>query len=345
MEQIKIPLNNGYNLVALKDADPDRPNEIHVCVTDADNMFNQDIVVVRSSVSQSDGQFEVLVYADNDAEDHTDAFTVGLHRDPEASDEDDENDEDDGDDEYNEDFSDEEYEDESEAEDSEDTDNEEFMLQFGDQGEDVKAIQRQLKALGYFTGNIGGNYLSLTEAAVKEFQLQAGLQVDGICDEATRDAMMKSTAPHKPAEQDAGKSEDGKHPVSMDWWKSDIQKIFAKGVTATITDVDTGLKWQEQRRGGTNHADVQPLTASDTAKLKKAYGGKWSWKRRAIIVTIGGKHYAASMNGMPHGGSSIKNNNFDGHHCIHFSNSRTHCSNKVCPNHQAAIKKACAATI
>ena len=64
MEQIKIPLNNGYNLVALKDADPDRPNEIHVCVTDADDVFNQDIVVVQGNFAEADGQFEVLVYAD-----------------------------------------------------------------------------------------------------------------------------------------------------------------------------------------------------------------------------------------------------------------------------------------
>ena len=131
--------------------------------------------------------------------------------------------------------------------------------------------------------------------------------------------------------------------VEMDWWTSDIQNIFARGVTATITDVDTGLSWKEQRRGGTNHADCQPLTAADTAALKQAYGGKWSWDRRAIIVTINGKNYAASMNGMPHGGGSITDNNFPGHHCIHFTNSRTHGSNRVCPLHQAAIKKAAAA--
>ena len=39
----------------------------------------------------------------------------------------------------------------------------------------------------------------------------------------------------------------------------------------------------------------------------------------------------------------IKNNNFNGHHCIHFTNSRTHGGNKVCSKHQAAIKKAAAA--
>lgn len=79
--------------------------------------------------------------------------------------------------------------------------------------------------------------------------------------------------------------------------------------------------------------------------MKKAYGGKWSWDRRAVFVTINGVNYAASINGMPHGDGSIKDNDFDGHHCIHFTNSRTHASNKVCPLHQAAIKKAALATM
>ena len=132
--------------------------------------------------------------------------------------------------------------------------------------------------------------------------------------------------------------------VEMDWWTSDIQQIFARGVVAQITDVETGISWREQRRGGTNHADCQPLTAADTAAMKKACGS-WSWNRRAIFVTINGVNYAASMNCMPHGSGAITDNNFNGHHCIHFTNSRTHGSNKVCPQHQAAIKKAAAATL
>ena len=126
----------------------------------------------------------------------------------------------------------------------------------------------------------------------------------------------------------------------MDWWTSDIQMIFDRGVVAQITDVETGLTWREKRFGGTNHADCQPLTAADTAAMKKAYGGKWSWDRRAVFVTIDGINYAASINGMPHGSGSIKDNDFDGHHCIHFTNSRTHGSNSVCPKHQAAIRRA-----
>lgn len=131
---------------------------------------------------------------------------------------------------------------------------------------------------------------------------------------------------------------------AMDWWTSDIQTIFARGVTATITDVATGIAWKEIRKGGSNHADVQPVTAADTAAMKAAVG-KWSWDRRAIFVTIDGVNYAASMNCMPHGSGSIKNNNFNGHHCIHFTNSRGHSSNKVCSLHQAAIQKALAAKL
>jgi len=133
--------------------------------------------------------------------------------------------------------------------------------------------------------------------------------------------------------------------LEMDWWTSDIQKIFARGVIAQITDVETGLTWRERRNGGNNHADCQPLTAADTAAMKQAYGGKWSWDRRAVFVTINGVNYAASINGMPHGDGSIKDNDFPGHHCIHFTNSRTHASNKVCPLHQAAIRKAALASL
>lgn len=132
--------------------------------------------------------------------------------------------------------------------------------------------------------------------------------------------------------------------VEMDWWTSDIQTIFSVGTVATITDVETGIAWQEKRLGGTNHADCQPLTAADTAAMKAACGS-WSWQRRAIFVTINGVNYAASMNCMPHGSDSISGNNFNGHHCIHFTNSRTHGTNSVCPLHQAAIKKAAKAKL
>lgn len=131
----------------------------------------------------------------------------------------------------------------------------------------------------------------------------------------------------------------------IDWWNGGISSKFAVGDVVTITDVETGIAWREKRTGGTNHADSQPLTAEDTAALKKACG-TFSWTRRAVFVTIDGVNYAASINTMPHGsGDSIPNNNYNGHHCIHFTNSRTHGTNKVCNLHQSAIKKALKAVL
>lgn len=218
---------------------------------------------------------------------------------------------------------------------------EQATISYGEHGDHIKGIQKRLKELGYFDGTIGGNYLSNTMAAVEAFKLANGLEANGAqLSKADQELLFSDNAVKTNPIEVSQNATGQEYALEMDWWKSDIQKIFAKGTDALITDVETGLQWYEKRRGGTNHADVQPLTKDDTAKLKKAYGGKWSWNRRAIWVTINRKTYAASMNGMPHGGSSIKDNNFDGHHCIHFTNSRTHCSNKVCPNHQKMIKKA-----
>lgn len=136
----------------------------------------------------------------------------------------------------------------------------------------------------------------------------------------------------------------GKNGEYLDWFK-EVQYIFKKGGEATVTDIDTSKSFNVRRLYGGNHADTEPLTAEDTKIMKSIYGGKWSWDRRAIILTIKDgenteRNIAASMNGMPHGNKSIRNNGMNGHFCIHFRNSKTHSGNKVDAGHQNAVKKA-----
>jgi hypothetical protein len=107
----------------------------------------------------------------------------------------------------------------------------------------------------------------------------------------------------------------------------------------TVMDTETGLSFKVQRRAGSNHADVQPLTSKDTAIMKKIYNGKWSWNRRAIIVQYQDKWIAASMHGMPHGAGALENN-FPGHFCIHFYGSTTHRTNEMDLSHKLMILKA-----
>ncbi|MEQ8200224.1 MAG: hypothetical protein ABRQ24_02255 [Syntrophomonadaceae bacterium] len=123
-------------------------------------------------------------------------------------------------------------------------------------------------------------------------------------------------------------------------WK-EVNKLFPRGSNAMVVDIDSGIAFWVQRRAGSSHADAQPLTAADSAAMKQAYNGRWSWKRRAVLVILpDGRKIAASMAGMPHGQGAIPDNNFDGHFCIHFRDSRTHGSGKVDLAHQMMVWKA-----
>lgn len=55
----------------------------------------------------------------------------------------------------------------------------------GDQGQEIELIQKRLLALGYQVGAADGDFGPATEAAVKAFQKDKGLAVDGIVGAAT----------------------------------------------------------------------------------------------------------------------------------------------------------------
>ncbi|MEW6662699.1 MAG: LysM peptidoglycan-binding domain-containing protein [Bacillota bacterium] len=124
----------------------------------------------------------------------------------------------------------------------------------------------------------------------------------------------------------------------LDWeW---ARWIYNPGSTATVTDLQTGLRWRIHHLGGSNHADSEPLTAADTRIMKQAFGGQWSWSARAVLLEVNNRVLAASINGMPHSIQTISNNDFPGHFCLYFFNSRTHTTNTIPPDYQAMVLKA-----
>ncbi|KRE90469.1 hypothetical protein ASG89_09280 [Paenibacillus sp. Soil766] len=130
-----------------------------------------------------------------------------------------------------------------------------------------------------------------------------------------------------------------KHYGEMLPWE-EANLVLPKYSSFTVVDLMSGLTFEGQRRAGSHHADVQPLTKTDSATLKSIYGGKWSWDRRAVLVKLDGRTLAASMHGMPHGGDGIPGNDFNGHFCIHFLGSVTHGSRSVDPAHQVMVHRA-----
>ncbi|MBW7474000.1 hypothetical protein K0T92_04540 [Paenibacillus oenotherae] len=124
----------------------------------------------------------------------------------------------------------------------------------------------------------------------------------------------------------------------IDW--EEAQRIITRKAVFSIKDLESGLTFRVQRRAGSAHADVQPLTKEDTKIMKQIFKGKWSWDRKAVLAGSNNNWIAASMNGMPHGGDGIPDNDFSGHFCVHFLNSTTHRSDEPDPDHQLMVLKA-----
>jgi len=122
-----------------------------------------------------------------------------------------------------------------------------------------------------------------------------------------------------------------------DW--DEVHNILPKYAKFTVIDTETGKSFNVQRRAGSGHADVQPLTTKDTKIMKKIYGGHWSWKRRSILIVAHDRLIPASMHGMPHGAGALENG-FPGHFCIHFSGSITHRTGNADISHHVMILKA-----
>ena len=137
----------------------------------------------------------------------------------------------------------------------------------------------------------------------------------------------------------------------IDWYTGGIQTLWPKGSNVKVYDVKTGIVWWAHRWSGGYHADVEPLTAADSARLCKIYGvsstdeiaSKNLWQRRPCLITIGTRTFACSLYGVPHNypdGDTISNNDMKGQVCIHFTNSRTHTGNAVDSYHTEAIQYA-----
>lgn len=135
----------------------------------------------------------------------------------------------------------------------------------------------------------------------------------------------------------------GEHAVAgsvelIQW--SEARNIIPKNTPITIIDVRTQISYQIISFSHGSHADVFPVSADDTDILHQLFG-RWSWTTRPILVVIGDRTFAASINGMPHGGGGNRGNNMNGHLCIHFQGSRTHNGSSNHENdHQRSVMEA-----
>jgi N-acetylmuramoyl-L-alanine amidase len=72
------------------------------------------------------------------------------------------------------------------------------LLVYSMQGYDVQQLQKNLAYLNYYHGNIDGIFGSQTLAAVKQYQLQYGLMVDGMVGKQTAGSLINEVSKPQP---------------------------------------------------------------------------------------------------------------------------------------------------
>ena len=205
-------------------------------------------------------------------------------------------------------------------------------LRKGSKGDAVKSMQQELIRLGYLTGKADGVFGTKTYEALIAFQKANKLKADGV---AGANTLKKLTGKNAvAAEKDDEKAAQATEaPVKVSNlaaqtptakrvqyanWYTTVKAVCKKYPYATVYDIGSGITWQIHIFSVGSHADYEPLTANDTAKMLKVFGEN-TWNARAVWVSFAdGSVYLGSTHSMPHGVNHITDNNFDGHTCLHF---------------------------
>ncbi len=200
-------------------------------------------------------------------------------------------------------------------------------LKVGSKGSDVKSLQNKLIELGYLSGKADGIYGAQTAAAVRAYQKASKLTVDGIAGKMTLNSLQGASAVKTgtttaavtvTAQQGSTSVKPSAAKVQYANWYEKVKSVAKKYPYATVYDFATGISWQIHIFSVGAHADYEPVTANDTAKLLKVFGGN-TWNPRAVwVVFSDGSVYIGSTHSMPHDVQHTTDNNFAGHSCLHF---------------------------
>jgi len=131
----------------------------------------------------------------------------------------------------------------------------ERTLRRGHRGEDVRQLQRELVELGYDCGSYGpnkdgvdGDFGYATEAAVKAFQRDADVTIDGVYGPESHAAMLAALdAEEWPGEREDGSPEDGGEPAT---YRVTLYGVDAQAAYELLERYDGEIEPEDGAEGG-----------------------------------------------------------------------------------------------
>ena len=212
-------------------------------------------------------------------------------------------------------------------------------LRSGSSGTRVRALQKALITLNYLGGSADGKFGKNTKTAVISFQKSNNLSADGAAGKKTLTALEKAYANGEkaksqptptpgptptPAPEDTGPvnpkiAGPSSGSVQLLSWYDQVKPSVSNGQQLLVYDPSSGYSWTLRVLARGRHCDAEPLTAQDTRTMVRAFGGTNTWNQKGVYVKLpDGRWSVASTHDMPHDSGSIKNNDFNGHLCVHF---------------------------
>lgn len=212
------------------------------------------------------------------------------------------------------------------------------IISYKEEGELIAAIQVRLRELGYFIYKSTGRFQSMTRLATIEFQKNQtdddGNQIisDGTIGQQTLDILFSpravraniATEVHIPI----GKKADGSQKETgerLEW--SAVQQELEAGKTYELMDFNTGKVFSMTYTGGASHAEMECPDGDNTHIYRDVFGGEFNYSKRPMLIKLGGRYVACSLQGEPHGEDTISMNDMSGHACLYFYNSKSHVGN------------------
>ena len=154
----------------------------------------------------------------------------------------------------------------------------------GDISNQVQAMQRRLKDMGYFSGSTDGVFGDATRMAVERFQMVNGLQVTGVADGATMMRLMADqpvTWQGFLSEMSAASGDVGLNVYVLQKKLTDMG-YFGGECTGSFSDFTQRAVAQFQADNGLDDTGV-----ADAATWECIYSGNAVSRRRADVVRMG----------------------------------------------------------
>lgn len=180
-------------------------------------------------------------------------------------------------------------------------------LSNGSEGEWVTYLQQHLEAAGYDTGPIDGIFGPITEAAVRQFQEDHGLTVDGIVGPITWPEIEGGGGSSEPVEDTQIAINQSvslvPQPTEVSCWAASIAMLIDKSPEEVASEaemnLDDGYGWGEIQNAVSTHG----LTEIGPACGGPDYFAPMLEQSPLWIVEVGAPYHAVVLAGMNGGGN------------------------------------------